>query len=79
MAPPMRQPHSAPAMVNPSRLSLAPSAETHRRDEVLLDRISRAGDDGGVIAEQQTAERGDDGQRDEKTGMSGCRGHWSEV
>ena len=59
-------------MVKPSRLMRALFGEAQRRDEILLDRIGRAGDHGGVVTEQQTAERGDDGQRDEKAGMSGA-------
>jgi hypothetical protein len=51
-----------------------PAAETQRRafrqperyDEVLLDRVRRARDDGRVVTEQQTAESGDQREGDDQ-------------
>jgi hypothetical protein len=38
--------------------------EPQRRNEILLDCIGRAGDDGGVVAEQEATESGDDREGD---------------
>jgi hypothetical protein len=75
-APPIRHPQRAPALVKPSRLRRAPSdfGQPHGRHEVQLDRFGRAGDDGGVITEQQSAERGNDREGDEKAGMRAAGG-----
>ena len=79
MAPPMRQPAQRAGDGEAFETEPRAFGEAQRRDEILLDRIGRAGDDGGVVTEQQTAERGDDGQRDEKAGMSAAAGAWTEV
>jgi hypothetical protein len=49
--------------------------KAERRDEIYLDRLDRAGDHRRVVAEQQSAERRDDRQDDEKAGMGARGGH----
>ena len=59
-APPMRQPNSAQAMVKPSTAEPRAFGQAEWRDEIRSMDSVGAGDDGGVVAEQQAAECGDD-------------------
>ena len=43
--------------------------QAHGGNEILLDRFDRTGNDGSVVTEQQTAQCGDDRERDEKACM----------
>ena len=69
----MRQPHKRAGDGEAFETETRAFGKTERRDEILLDRFGRAGDHRRVVTEQQSAERGDDGQRDEKAGVSGAR------